>query len=61
MQCKTNNRLTPPEVHNTALEEEDMEVVEDMKVVEDIEAEEEVKDRSSAITVDNRVTSHETI
>ena len=48
------------------LKEEDMEVVEDTKVMEDTEAEEgvkehlvEVKDRLFAITVDNKVTSHE--
>ena len=59
MRCKVNNRLTPLE---------DMEAMEDMKVVEDIEAEEGVEehlvedeDQSSVITIDNRVTSHETI
>ena len=68
MQCKVNNRLTPPEVHNTTPKEEDMEVVEDMKAMEATEVEEGVEehlakdeDRSSVITVDNRVTSHETI
>ena len=40
MQCKVNNRLTPPEVCNTTLEEEDMGAMEDMKAVEDTEAEE---------------------
>jgi hypothetical protein len=50
------------------LEEEVMESEEDMKGEVDIEAEEEEKehlgedeDRSSVITMDNRVTSHETI
>ena len=50
------------------LEEEDMEVVEDMRVMEDIETKEGVEehlaedeDQSSTITVDNKVTSHETI
>ena len=49
-------------------EEEDMEVVEDMKVEEAIETEEGVEEylvedegQLSIITVDNRVTSHETI
>ena len=49
-------------------EEEDMEAVEDMKVTEDTEAKEGVEehlvedeDRSSAITVDSKVTSHETV
>ena len=68
MQCKVNNRLTPPEVHNTTPEEEDMEFVEDTKVVEDTKAEEgveehlvEVEGQSSAITMDSRVTLHKTI
>jgi predicted ribosome-associated RNA-binding protein Tma20 len=50
------------------LEEEDMEVVEDTKAVEATEAEEGVEehlakdeDRLSIITVDNKVTSHETV
>ena len=68
MQCKVKNKLTPPEVRSTTPEEEDMEAEEDMKDVVDIEAEEGVEehlvegeDRSSTITVDSRVTSHETI
>ena len=68
MRCKVNNIITPSEVRNTTLEAEDMEVMEDTKVMEHTEAEEGVKehlakdeDQSSAITVDNRVTSHETI
>ena len=58
MQCKVNNRLTPLEVHSMTPEEEDMEALEDMKVMEDIEAKEEVEDRSFAINMDSRVTSH---
>ena len=42
MRCRVNNRITPLEVCNMTLEEEDMEVVEDMKVMEDTEAEEGV-------------------
>ena len=43
-------------------EEEDMEVVEDTKVEEGVEEHlAEDKDRLSTITVDNRVTSHETV
>ena len=49
-------------------EEEDMQVMGNMKEEEDTEAKEEVEehsdedeDRSSTITMDNRVTSHETI
>ena len=68
MRCKVNNRLTPSEVHNTTLKEEDMQVMEDTKVVEDIEAGEgvedhlsEVEDQSSTITVGSKVTTHETI
>lgn len=49
MQCKANNRLTPPEVRNTTPEEEDMEVVEDMKVEEDTEAEEGVEEHSVVV------------
>jgi len=63
-----NNRITPLEVRSTSPEQEDIEVEEDTKVVEDTEAEEGVKehlakdeDRSSAITVDSRVTSHEIV
>ena len=44
--------------------EEDMEAMENMKIMEDIEAKEhlaEVEDRSYAITMDNRVTLHETV
>ena len=68
MRCKVNNRITPLEVRNTTPEEEDMEALEDTKVVEDIEVEEGVKehlvkveDQSSTITMDSRVTLHETI
>ena len=67
IQCKVNNKLTPPEVRSTTPEEKDMEAVEDTEVMEDTEAEEEVKEdldevegQSSAITVDSKVTSHET-
>ena len=63
-----NNKITSLEVRNITPKEEDMEVVEDMKVEEDTEAEEgveehlaEVKDRSFAITVGNKVTTHETV
>ena len=68
MRCKVNNRITPLEVRSMTLEEEDMEAMEDTKVEEDIEAKEGVEehlaedeDRLSVITMDNRVTSHETI
>ena len=68
MQCKLNNKITLSKVHSMTPKEEVMEGEEDMKGEVDIEAEEEVKenlaeeeDRSSVITVDNRVTSHETI
>ena len=68
MQCRVNNRITPLEVHSMTPKEEDMEVVEDTKVEEDTEAEEGVKEhlvkdkeRSSIITVDNRVTLHKTV
>ena len=68
MQCKVNNRLTPLEVHSMTPEEEDTKAMEDMKVVEVTEVEEEVEKhlamvegRSSAIIVDNKVTSHKTI
>jgi hypothetical protein len=44
MQCRANNRLTPPEVRSRTPKEEDMEAVEDTKVVEDIEAEEGVEE-----------------
>ena len=63
-----SNRLTLPEVRSTTPEEEDMEVVEDMKVEEDTEAEEGVKeqlvmveDRSSAITMASKVTTHKIV
>ena len=64
MRCKVHNRVTPLEVCNMTPEEEDMEAMEDMKVEEDIEAKEhftEDEDQSSVITMDNRVTSHETV
>ena len=68
MRCKVNNRITPPKVCSTTSEEEVMEAEEDMKAQVDTEAEEEVdenlaedKDQSYVITVDNKVTSHETI
>ena len=68
MRCKVNNRITPLEVHNMILEEEDMEAVEDMKVEEAIETEEgveehlaEEEDRSSIIIANNRVTLPETV
>ena len=68
MQCKANNILTSPEVRSMTPEEDDMEVMEDMKVEEDIEVEEGVEehsvmveDRSSAITVANKVTMHEIV
>ena len=67
MRCKVNNRITLLEVHGTTPKVEVMEVVEDMKEEEDIEVEEEVEenlakdeDGSSVITVDNKVTLHET-
>ena len=67
MRCKVNNRITPQKVRSTTPQEEVMEDEEDMKEEVDTEAEEEVEehlaeeeDRSSAITVDNRVTSPET-
>ena len=67
MRCKVNNKITPQKVHSTTLEEEVMELEEDMKEEVDTEAGEEVEehldeeeDRSSVITVDNRVTSPET-
>ena len=68
MRCKVNNRITPPKMRSTTSENEVMEGEEDMKEEVDTEAKEEVKeplaeeeDRSSIITVDNRVTSHKTI
>ena len=64
MQCKVNNRLTPLEVCNTTPKEEDMEVVEDTKVEEDTVAEEhlvEDEDQLSIITMENKVTLHETV
>lgn len=36
MQCKVSNRLTPPELHSTTLEEENTEVVEDTEVEEGV-------------------------
>ena len=64
MRCKVNNRITPQKVCSMTPQEEVMEDEEDMKEEVDIEAEEEVEehlakeeDRSSVITVDNRVTS----
>ena len=68
MRCKVNNRITPLKVRSTTPEEEVMEAEEDMKGEVDTEAEEEIEEhlaeeenRSSVITADNRVTSHETI
>ena len=68
MRCKVNNKITSLEVHSKIPKEEDMEAVEDTKAKEATEAEEGVKehlakdeDQPSVITVDNRVTSHETI
>ena len=59
MQCKVNNRLTPPEVRNTTPEEE--ESMEDTKAEEGVKEDlAEVEDRSYAITMDNNVTLHET-
>ena len=61
---KVNNRVTPQKVRSMILEKEVMEGEEDMKEEVDTEAEEplaEEEDRSSIITVDNRVTSPETI
>ena len=67
MWCKVNNKITPQKVRGTSLEEEAMEDEEDMKEEVDTEAEEEVEehldeeeDRSSVITVDNKVTSSKT-
>ena len=67
MRYKVNNRITLQKVRSMTLEEEVMEDEEDMKEEVDTEAEEEVEeplaeeeDRSSVITVDNRVTSLET-
>ena len=68
MRYKVNNRITPQKVRSTTPEKEVMEGEEDMKEEVDIETEEEVEehlakeeDRSSIITVDNRVTSPETV
>ena len=68
MQCKVNNKITSQKVCSMTPQEEVMEDEEDMKEEVDIEAEEEVEehlakeeDRSSAITLDNRVTSPETV
>jgi hypothetical protein len=68
VQCKVNNRLTPPEVHNMTPKDEDMDIVEDTMAVEDTEAEEgveehlvEVEGQSSAITVGSKVTMYETV
>ena len=68
MRCKVTNRITLPKVHSMTPTEEVMEAREDTKVVVDIEVEEEVEehlakeeDQSSIITMDNRVTSHETV
>ena len=68
IRCKVNNKISLLEVHNTTSKEEDMEAVEDTKVKEDTEVEEGVEehlaedeDQSSIITMDNKVTSHETI
>ena len=44
MWCKVNNRITPLEVRNMTLKEEDMEAMEDTKVKEDIEAKEGVEE-----------------
>ena len=62
MPCKVNNRLTPPEVRNTAQEEEDMEAMEDTKAKEGVKEHlAKVEDRSYAITVGNKVTMHEIV
>ena len=47
MQCKVNNRITPPKVRNTTPKEEVMEDEEDMKEEVDTEAEEEVEEHSA--------------
>jgi hypothetical protein len=68
MQCKVSNKPTLSELRITTPEEEDMEAMEDTKVMEDTEAEEGVEEhlamvegQSSAITVDNKVTSYGTV
>ena len=68
MRCKVNNKITLLKVRNMTPEEEVMKSEEDMKGEVDTEAKEEVEehlaeedDRSSIITMDNRVTSHETV
>ena len=68
IRCKVNNRITPLELRNMTSEEEDMEAKEHMKVMEDTDVEEAVKehlaedeDRLFVITMDSRVTSHETV
>ena len=68
MRCKVNNIITPEKVHSMTPQEEAMELEEYMKEEVDIEAEEEFEeplaeeeDRSSVITMDNRVTLHETV
>ena len=49
-------------MHSTTFKEADMEVVEDTEVQEGIDEHlAEDKDQLSAITVDSRVTSHETV
>ena len=68
MRCKVNNRITPQNVRNMTPEEDVMEDEEDMKEEVDTKDEEKVEepvaeeeDRSFVITVDNKVTSSETI
>ena len=67
MRCKVKNRITPQKWCSMTPQEEVMEDKEDMEEEVDTEAEEEAEehlakeeDRSSAITVYNRVTSPET-
>ena len=68
MRCRANTINTSLEVRSTTPEEEDTKAMEDMKAVKDTEAEEGVEEhlamvevRSSAITMDNKVTLHRTI
>ena len=68
MRCKVNNKITLPKVRTMNPEEEDMEGEEDMKGEVDTEDKEgaeehlaEEEDQSSVITMDNRVTSSETV
>ena len=60
MQCKVSNRITLLGLHSMTLDVE--EAMEDIEAEEGVEENlDEVKGRSFAITMDSRVTSHETI